>query len=49
MPTMHRIGCFRDDAIFIVYMYQRYYYRVDKTRGLYATERIAEGQKEVED
>ena len=38
MPTMHRISCFRDDVIFVVYIYQRYIYRVDKTRGLYATE-----------
>ena len=39
MPTMHRISCFRDDVIFVVYLYQRYYYKVDKTRGVYATER----------
>jgi len=38
MPTMHRISCFRDDVIFVVYLYQRYKYRVDKTRGMYATE-----------
>ena len=38
IPTMHRISCFRDDVIFVVYLYQRYIYRVDKTRGLYATE-----------
>ena len=36
---MHRISCFRDDVIFVVYLYQRYYYKVDKTRGVYATER----------
>ena len=41
MPTMHRISCFRDDVIFVVYLYQRYKYRVDKTRGMYATERPA--------
>jgi len=40
MPTMHRISCFRDDVIFVVYLYQRYTYRVDKTRGMYATERL---------
>lgn len=39
MPTMHRISCFRDDVIFVIYLYQRYTYRVDKTRGVYATER----------
>lgn len=38
MPTMHRISCFRDDVIFVVYLYQRWHYKVDKTRGMYATE-----------
>ncbi|VDM37406.1 unnamed protein product [Toxocara canis] len=32
MPTMYRIGCFRDDIIFLVYIYQRWIYRVDPTR-----------------
>ncbi|CAG9838081.1 unnamed protein product [Diabrotica balteata] len=32
MPTMYRIGCFRDDIIFLIYLYQRYIYPVDKTR-----------------
>jgi len=32
MPTMYRIGCFRDDIIFIVFLYQRWIYRVDKSR-----------------
>jgi len=36
MPTMHRISCFRDDVIFVIYLYQRYQYKVDKTRGMYA-------------
>lgn len=39
MPTMHRISCFRDDFIFVIYLYQRYYYAVDKSRGMYATEK----------
>jgi len=38
MPAMHRLSCFRDDFIFVIYMYQRYHYRIDKTRGMYATE-----------
>ena len=42
MPTMHRISCFRDDVIFVVYLYQRWNYRVDKTRGIWATERKPE-------
>jgi len=33
MPTMHRLSCLRDDAIFIVYLYQRWMYGVDKKRA----------------
>ena len=32
MPILHRIACFRDDVIFIIYMIQRFIYPVDKTR-----------------
>jgi len=32
MPTMYRIGCFRDDVIFFIFLYQRYIYRVDHSR-----------------
>lgn len=32
MPTMHRLSAFRDDIIFFIFLYQRYIYRVDKTR-----------------
>ena len=32
MPTAHRVACFRDDIVFIVYLYQRYLYPVDKSR-----------------
>ncbi|CAF4198146.1 unnamed protein product [Rotaria socialis] len=32
MPTMYRIGCFRDDIIFFIYLYQRYIYPVDRKR-----------------
>eukprot|EP00322_Chrysochromulina_rotalis_P031100 CAMPEP_0115890158 /NCGR_PEP_ID=MMETSP0287-20121206/33204_1 /TAXON_ID=412157 /ORGANISM="Chrysochromulina rotalis, Strain UIO044" /LENGTH=137 /DNA_ID=CAMNT_0003346915 /DNA_START=195 /DNA_END=608 /DNA_ORIENTATION=+ len=32
MPTLHRMSCFRDDIVFVVFMYQRYAYRVDMTR-----------------
>ena len=34
MPTMHRVSCFRDDIVFFVYLYQRYKYPVDTTRGV---------------
>ncbi|XP_014681163.1 PREDICTED: cleft lip and palate transmembrane protein 1-like protein [Priapulus caudatus] len=32
MPTAHRLACFRDDIVFVVYLYQRWLYPVDKTR-----------------
>lgn len=32
MPTMYRIGCFRDDVVFFIFLYQKYVYRVDHTR-----------------
>lgn len=32
MPLLHRIACFRDDLIFLVYLYQRWIYPVDKSR-----------------
>ncbi|KAJ8924931.1 hypothetical protein NQ315_001094 [Exocentrus adspersus] len=32
MPTAHRVACFRDDVVFLVYLYQRWLYPVDKTR-----------------
>uniref|UniRef100_A0A914D4B1 Cleft lip and palate associated transmembrane protein n=1 Tax=Acrobeloides nanus TaxID=290746 RepID=A0A914D4B1_9BILA len=32
MPTLYRIGCFRDDIIFLIYIYQRWIYRVDPKR-----------------
>ncbi|KAK6642345.1 hypothetical protein RUM43_003846 [Polyplax serrata] len=32
MPTAHRVACFRDDIIFVIYLYQRWLYPVDKTR-----------------
>ena len=32
MPALHRLSVFRDDLVFLVYIYQRYAYRVDKKR-----------------
>jgi len=32
MPTLHRLSCFRDDLVFIIYLYQRWIYPVDKKR-----------------
>jgi len=32
MPVLHRLAVFRDDVVFMVFIYQRWIYRVDKTR-----------------
>ena len=32
MPTLHRAACFRDDIVFVVFLYQRWIYRVDTSR-----------------
>lgn len=32
MPTAHRVACFRDDIVFVIYLYQRWLYPVDKSR-----------------
>jgi len=32
MPTAHRLACFRDDFIFLIYLVQRWIYPVDMTR-----------------
>ncbi|EOX92793.1 hypothetical protein QUC31_003819 [Theobroma cacao] len=32
MPTLHRLSVFRDDLIFMIYLYQRWVYPVDKKR-----------------
>merc|ERR1719391_1747757 len=32
MPTMYRLGCFRDDIVFFIFPYQRYIYKEDKSR-----------------
>jgi len=32
MPTLHRLSVFRDDIIFLIFLYQRWIYRVDMTR-----------------
>jgi hypothetical protein len=32
MPWLKRLSCFRDDIIFLIYIYQRRIYRVDLSR-----------------
>lgn len=40
MPTMHRLACLRDDVIFIVYLYQKWIYKVDPNRHYLDTETV---------
>ncbi|TFK43833.1 cleft lip and palate transmembrane protein 1-domain-containing protein [Crucibulum laeve] len=32
MPFLHRLACFRDDLVFLIFLYQRWIYRVDPKR-----------------
>ncbi|XP_014273160.1 putative lipid scramblase CLPTM1 [Halyomorpha halys] len=32
MPTMYRLGCFRDDIVFFIFLYQRWIYKTDPKR-----------------
>ena len=34
MPTMHRMSCFRDDIVFLIYLYQRRIYPEDMSRSM---------------
>jgi len=51
MPWLRRLSVFRDDIIFVIYIYQRWIYRVDKTRDPYGkkTDGVAETQKKPEE
>lgn len=51
MPTMYRIGCLRDDVIFLIFLYQRYIYPTDYKRvnefGTTGEMHTGDGGKEV--
>ena len=52
MPMHHRVACLRDDAVFFVFLYQRYLYPVDKKRANeygFAYEREEGAEKEERD
>jgi len=54
MPTAHRVACFRDDLVFLVYLYQRYLYpvdptRIDQTGSMMEEEPKSAGQKKKKD
>uniref|UniRef100_A0A1L8D907 Lipid scramblase CLPTM1L n=1 Tax=Nyssomyia neivai TaxID=330878 RepID=A0A1L8D907_9DIPT len=48
MPTAHRLACFRDDVIFVIYLYQRWLYPVDKNR-VDTSEHMEEYEEERKD
>lgn len=47
MPVLHRLSVFRDDVIFLIYVYQRWKYPVDKKRvnefGFSGDDEVTEG------
>ncbi|KAM7540711.1 hypothetical protein Aperf_G00000034061 [Anoplocephala perfoliata] len=45
MPTAHRVACFRDDIVFVIYMYQRWLYPVDHSRVNEFGQRGEEGER----
>nr|CAG4643808.1 EOG090X032C [Lepidurus arcticus] len=48
MPTLYRIGCFRDDIVFFIFLYQRYIYRVDPARvNEYGYSKEMEGKEPI--
>jgi len=51
MPTMHRMSCFRDDIVFIIYLYQRHIYPIDKSRNFDEdlADEVAAGEAEKKD
>lgn len=51
MPLLHRLACFRDDIVFLIYLYQRWIYPVDKSRTneFGQTFEYAEEKAKVED
>jgi len=54
MPTMYRLGCFRDDIVFLVFLYQKWIYKTDYSRtnefGVTGESAVQENQtKSVED
>ncbi|XP_065913590.1 lipid scramblase CLPTM1L-like [Dysidea avara] len=49
MPTSHRVAVFRDDVVFVVYLYQRWLYPVDKARVNEFGESLEDTQKHKSD
>ncbi|CAF0857384.1 unnamed protein product [Adineta ricciae] len=49
MPTAHRLACFRDDFVFLIYLYQKWLYPVDRTRVNEYGEAFEEDEKSKTD
>lgn len=51
MPWLKRLSCFRDDIIFIIYIYQRQVYKVDtrRTEKGFKEDKLVPVNKEKED
>ncbi|KAI4838492.1 CLPTM1 domain-containing protein [Plasmodium brasilianum] len=47
MPWMHKLSCFRDDIIFLCYIYQRCIYKVDKNRNEKLSHDQPQGQGQI--
>jgi hypothetical protein len=45
MPTLKRLSCFRDDVIFVIFLFQWWIYRKNKKRGI---ELFVKSEKKVE-
>ncbi|TEB30111.1 cleft lip and palate transmembrane 1 [Coprinellus micaceus] len=48
MPFLHRLACFRDDVVFVVFLYQRWIYRIDPKR-INEYGQVGEDTKALED
>ncbi|THH31309.1 hypothetical protein EUX98_g2887 [Antrodiella citrinella] len=48
MPMLHRLACFRDDVVFLVFLYQRWIYRIDPKRVNEYGQVLTEADKALE-
>jgi len=46
MPILHRLACFRDDVVFLIFLYQRWIYRIDPKRVNEYGQVLVEEEKE---
>ncbi|KAJ3841416.1 cleft lip and palate associated transmembrane protein [Lentinula raphanica] len=48
MPFLHRLACFRDDVVFLIFLYQRWIYRIDPKRVNEYGQVLSEDVKTIE-